>query len=60
MVTIIKSAPLSSGNLKMKWGVIKERLKDSDKPVTETKFQEILDELVDAVGQVINNVERRR
>ena len=60
MVTIIKSAPLSSGNLKMKWDVIKERLKDSDKPVTEAKLEEILDELVDAVGQVINNVERKK
>ena len=60
MVTRISSGPLSSGNLKLKWDLVKDKIGNSDRPITEAKLQEILDELVDAVGQVMNNLERRK
>jgi len=57
---IVGSAPLSSGNLRLKWDVIKEKLGNSDQPVTEAKLREIIEDLVDAAGQVMNNLERRK
>ena len=60
MVTRISSGPLSSGNLELKWNEIKKKLGNPDEPITEAKLQEILDDLVVAVGEVMNNLERRR